>query len=124
MYFFFLRSTAFTLAILILSLLLATACNTSDAQVSASKLDVTNPRLVTVQETGERSFSGTLINDNKQAITIVQVDVALYDQTGARVGTQMIEVEDVPADGEKDFRGVLDVDFPVQRARVISVATP
>jgi len=100
------------------------ACNTSDAQVSASKLDVTNPRLVTVQETGERSFSGTLINDNKQAITIVQVDVALYDQTGARVGTQMIEVEDVPADGEKDFRGVLDVDFPVQRARVISVATP
>lgn len=124
MHFFFLRSTAFTLAILILSLLLATACNTSDAQVSASKLDVTNPRLVTVQETGERSFSGTLINSNKQAITIVQVDVALYDQTGARVGTQMIEVEDVPADGEKNFRGVVDVDFPVQRARVISVATP
>jgi len=110
--------------LLVLTVGVFAACNTSDAQVSATKLDVTSPRLVTVQETGERSFSGTLINNNQQAITIVQVDVALYDQTGARVGTQMIEIDDVPADGEKKFKGVLDVDFPVQRARVISVATP
>lgn len=104
---------------------LATACSNSDAQeVSARNLDVTNPRLVTVEETGERSFSGTLVNDNKKDVSIVQVDVGLYDQTGARVGTTMIEVENVPANGKKNFKGPLSVDFPVAKARVLSVATP
>jgi len=100
-------------------------CNNSDARdVSASKLDVSNPRLVTIKETGERSFSGTLINKNAKAVSIVQVDVGLYDATGARVGTTMIEVENVPANSEKTFRGPLNVDYPVAKARVLSVATP
>ncbi|PEN13853.1 hypothetical protein CRI94_07265 [Longibacter salinarum] len=102
-----------------------TGCGNSGQQgVSASRLDVSNTRLVTITETGERSFSGTLINENSKAVSIVQVDVALYDETGARVGTTMIEVEDVPANSEKDFSGALDVDYPVAKARVLSVATP
>jgi len=124
MSFFSLRSTVSTLAILMLSLLLATACGNSEARVSPKKIDVEEPRLVTVSDTGERSFSGTLINKNKKSITVVQVDVALYDAAGLRVGTTAIEVEDVPGDGKKPFSGVLDTDADVARARVVSVAVP
>jgi hypothetical protein len=99
-------------------------CTSSDAKVSASKLNVINPRLVTIQETGERSFSATLVNENKRPVSIVQVEVALYDASGARAGTTMIEVENVPADAEKDFRSVIDVNYDVARAKVLSIFTP
>lgn len=110
--------------LMILCAVLLTACNSSDAKVSASKLNVTNPRLVTIQETGERSFSATLTNENKRPVSIVQVEVALYEVSGARAGTTMIEVENVPANAEKDFKSVIDVGYDVARAKVISIYTP
>ena len=117
------RWTAFAVFLIVFAASLS-ACTSSDAQVSASKLNVTNPRLVTIQDTGERSFSATLTNDNKRPVAIVQVEVALYDVSGARAGTTMIEVEDVPANAEKDFTSVIDVNYEVARAKVLSVYTP
>ncbi len=110
--------------LVILCAVLLTACNASDAKIAASKLNVTNPRLVTVQETGERSFSATIINENKRPISIVQVEVALYDASGARAGKTMIEVENVPANGKKDFKSVIDVGYDVARAKVSSAYAP
>jgi len=111
-------------------LLLATAiltglagCGGSDRS-SATKLDVKDPKLVTLQETGERSFSGVLINNNAAKLGIVQVEVALYDRAGSRIGTTTIEVEDVPANSEKSFSGPLDTDAPVAKARIRSLMVP
>ena len=118
-----LRRTALAVLLIVIAVPLS-ACTSSDAQVSASKLNVTNPRLVTIQDTGERSFSATLTNDNKRPVAIVQVEVALYDVSGARAGTTMIEVEDIPANAEKDFTSVIDVNYEVARAKVLSVYTP
>lgn len=117
------RCIASTILLITCAVLFA-ACTSSDAKVSASKLNVTNPRLVTIQETGERSFSATLTNDNKRSVAIVQVEVALYEVSGARAGTTMIEVENIPANAEKDFKSVLDVNYDVARAKVLSVYTP
>ena len=91
---------------------------------SAQNLDVKDLKLVTLESTGERSFSGILVNKNSKALSIVQVEVALYDDGGSRVGTTTIEVENVPANGEKEFRGPLDTDVAVAGARVRSLMAP
>lgn len=101
----------------------AAGCGGSDAS-SAQKLDVKEPKLVTLQESGERSFSGVLVNGNSAKLGIVQVEVALYDRAGARIGTTTIEVEDVPANSEKSFSGPLDTDATVAKARIRSLMVP
>jgi hypothetical protein len=101
----------------------AAGCGGSDTS-SATQLDVKDPKLVTLQETGERSFSGVLINNNSAELGIVQVEVALYDRAGSRIGTTTIEVEDVPANSEKSFSGPLDTDAAVAKARIRSLMVP
>jgi len=108
------------LAGLVLSL---SACGDSNAS-SARKMDVKDPRLVRVQETGDRSFSGILVNGNSQAVKLAQVSVALYGASGTRIGTSTIQVQNVPANGEKKFSGPLDTDVDVAQARVRSITIP
>lgn len=102
---------------------LLSGCGDSSAS-SARNVDVEEPRLATVMETGERSFSGVAVNNNAQDLEVIQIEVALYDASGARVGTATIEVEDIPANGRKKFMGGLDTDAPVAGARVRSIAVP
>lgn len=100
------------------------ACGGGNGQPSAQNMSIEDPSLVTVTDTGERAFSATLINNNKKKVSIAQVSVALFDQSGARVGTTTIEVEDIAAGESKKFSGPLDTDAPVAQAQVQSVMIP
>jgi len=86
-------------------------------------LEVIEPRLVKTQ-TGERSFTGTLVNPRPNAISIAQIEVALYDEDGSPVENIQIEVSDVPASDSLDFRQTIDSDQPFSQAQVQSVYTP
>ncbi len=111
------------LALAVAGCVALSGCGTSSSS-SAQNLDVKELKLVTLESTGERSFSGILVNKNSKTLSIVQIEVALYDEGGSRVGTTTIEVEDVPANGEKEFQGPLDTDVPVAGARVRSLMAP
>lgn len=87
-------------------------------------VDVEEPRLTTLESTGQRAFSGVLVNRRSRPIKVAEVRVALYGPTGQRVGMTVIEVEDVPANDRKRFSGPLRTDADVQGARVRSVMAP
>jgi hypothetical protein len=104
-------------------LLTATGCGDSDAS-RPENVEVKDPSLVTVQETGDRQFSAILVNNGGKRIAIAQVKVTLYGAGGAKIGTTSIDVEDIPANGEKRFSGGLNIDQEVTRARVQSILVP
>lgn len=90
----------------------------------ASKgIDVVNPRLIKTSN-GQRAFTGTLVNRRSTAISIAQVEVALYDDEGSPVETIRIEVKDVPAQDSVTFSGKIDSAQPFRQAQVQSVLTP
>lgn len=94
-----------------------------DGTSSAESVDVTQPRLVKTPD-GERAFTGTLVNQGEEAITIAQVQVALYDANGSQVETLQIEVEDIPAKDSVEFSGTINSDRPLSQAQVKSVLVP
>jgi len=87
------------------------------------RLEVVEPRLVKTPN-GERSFTGTLVNTRPNAISIAQIEVALYDDDGSPVENIQIEVSDVPASDSLEFRQTIDSDRPFRQAQVQSVYTP
>ena len=52
---------------------------------------VVEPRLVQTPD-GQRVFAGTLVNQGASTIGIAEVEVALYDDQGARIETMRIQV--------------------------------
>jgi hypothetical protein len=84
---------------------------------------VVQPRLVQTPG-GQRAFTGVLVNRRPQALSIAQVEVALYDASGSPVETIRIDVRDVPAQDSVEFSGVIDSDRPFRQAQVQSVLTP
>lgn len=92
-------------------------------QNSGTNLEVINPRLVQTPD-GQRSFTGTLVNERSQPLSIAQVEVALYDENGSPVETVRIEVKDIPGQDSVEFSGTIDSDRPFQQAQVKSVFTP
>lgn len=86
-------------------------------------VSVVRPRLVQTPS-GERSFTGTLVNRRTSTITIAQVEVALYDDRGSEVETVRIEVKDVPPQDSVDFSGTIDSDRAFRQAQVKSILTP
>jgi hypothetical protein len=84
---------------------------------------VVAPRLVQTPN-GDRAFTGTLVNRRSSAISIAQVEVALYDDRGSPVETIQIEVRDVPAQDSVDFSGKIDSDRVFSQAQVQSILTP
>ena len=89
----------------------------------ADGVEVTNPRLMQTPG-GQRAFTGTLVNTGAQPISIAQVEVALYDDSGSEIETIRIEVEDIPAQDSVDFSGTIDSDRAFSQAQVKSVMTP
>lgn len=90
---------------------------------TATDIDVVNPRLVKTQG-GQRAFTGTLVNNRPNRISIAQVEVALYDDSGSQIETVRIEVEDIPPQDSVDFSGTIDSDLAFSQAQVKSVLTP
>lgn len=100
----------------------AVACGGEEARGEAN-IQVIEPRLVRTPS-GRRAFSGTLVNAGRQPLSIAQVDVALYDDSGSPVETVRIEVKDVAARDSVDFSGTIDSDKSFHQAQVKSILTP
>jgi hypothetical protein len=73
---------------------------------------------------GNRYFSGTLVNKRSRRIPIAEIEVALYGADGSRVGTDQIQVEDIPAQDSLQFRSAANIDESIARVRVRSVLVP
>lgn len=86
-------------------------------------IEVRNFRYVE-QPNGDREFTADVHNTGSEDIPVAQLEVSLFDPTGARVGTQHIEVEDIPANGHRAFTQALTHDGSVGQARVNSVMVP
>jgi hypothetical protein len=96
------------------------ACGSDRA---AKDVDVVNPRLVQTPN-GQRGFTGTLVNQRPNTLSIAQIEVALYDDQGSSVETIRIEVKDVAAGDSVSFNKTIDSDQAFRQAQVQSVLTP
>ncbi|MFB6249061.1 MAG: FxLYD domain-containing protein [Salinibacter sp.] len=101
-------------------LLFAAACGSSQ---SGTDLKVVEPRLVQTPS-GERSFTGTLVNNGASPIPIAQVEVALYDDDGSPVERVQIEVSDIPAQDSVEFSKPINTDRSFRQAQVQRVLAP
>ncbi len=90
---------------------------------STKGVDVVNPRLVQTPN-GDRSFTGTLVNRRSKALSIAQVEVALYDEGGSPVETVRFDVKDVPAQDSVSFSEKIDSDRAFTQAQVQSILAP
>lgn len=88
-----------------------------------NNVEVIEPGLVKTPG-GERSFTGTLVNNGSRPISIAQVEVVLYDESGSVVETIRIEVEEIPAQDSIEFSQRIDSDQSFSQAQVKSVLTP
>ncbi|MFO8233002.1 MAG: DUF3426 domain-containing protein [Longimonas sp.] len=95
----------------------------NDAASRAEDINVRDFRYVE-QPNGDREFTGEVENTGDSDVSIVQVEVSLFDETGNEVGTQQIEVEDVPANDNRPFTQSLTHNGPVGQARVSGVMVP
>ncbi len=86
-------------------------------------IEVRNFRYVE-QPNGNREFTADVHNTGSEDIPVAQLEVSLFDETGAQMGTQHIEVEDIPSNGHRAFTQALTHDGPVGQARVNSVMVP
>ena len=84
---------------------------------------VVEPRLVQTPD-GQRVFAGTLVNQGASTIGIAEVEVALYDDQGARIETMRIQVQDVPPQDSVEFNQTIDSDRPIQQAQVREILIP
>ena len=109
------------LSILFMSGLVA-GCG-GDGSPPSENIEVRDFRYVE-QPNGDREFSADVHNTGSENISIVQLEVTLFDQTGAQIGTQQIEVEDIPANGSRSFTQPLTHAGAVGQARVSSVMVP
>ncbi len=97
------------------------ACESNDA--ASDDVEVVEPRLVETPN-GERSFVGILVNQRSSALSIVQIEVGLYDDDGSRIETMRFDVNDIPAEDSVKFNQVIDSDRPIQQAQVQGILTP
>ncbi len=106
--------------VLLSSILMLAGCESSD---QAENINVHNFRYVEHPD-GERAFSGTVVNSGESDVSVVQIEVNLLDATGTNIGTQSIEVQDIPAEDERDFSHPLNEPGPVEQAQVGRVLAP
>ena len=108
------------------SVLVLGACNgsaSSDEQATRQEgepVRVQDFRLVETSS-GERQVMGTLHNTTSKVIGNAQIKVALYDANNVQVETMNVNVSDIPAAGEVQFKKPLTTGKKVQGARVQSV---
>lgn len=97
------------------------ACENDGSTVD--DVEVVEPRLVETPS-GDRAFTGALVNHRPNTISIAQIEVGLYDDEGSRIETMRFEVEDIAPDDSVEFNQTIDSDEPIQQAQVQSILTP
>lgn len=85
--------------------------------------EVVQPELVQTPS-GERLFTGTLVNQGNSTIGIAEVEVGLYDGEGSRIETMRIQVQDISPSDSVDFNQTIDSDQPIQQAQVQGILIP
>jgi len=116
-----LRGLVLVVVLFVAGAALFAGCGSDGA--SSDDLDVKNPRLVQAPN-GQRSFTGTLVNEQSRTVPIAQIEVALYDDTGSPVETVQIDVKDIPAQDSVDFSHRIDSNRPFSQAQVQGILTP
>lgn len=96
------------------------ACGGNGTQKDAK---VANPRLMQTPD-GQRVFAGTFVNQGSSTVGIAEIEVALYNDKGARIETMRIQVEDIPPNDSTEFSQAIDSDQPIQQAQVQNVLIP
>lgn len=112
---------SFVLASVVLAGGLLTACGNDES--SSDDVEVVEPRLVELPS-GDRAFTGTLVNHRSNTLSIAQIEVGLYDDAGSRVETMRFEVNDVPPQDSVQFNQTIDSDASIQQAQVQGILTP
>ena len=90
---------------------------------TATGVEVVNPRLVQTAS-GQRSFTGTLVNERSRSLSIAQIELALYDDGGSPVETVRFDVRDVPAQDSVSFSERIDSDRSFSQAQIQNILTP
>ena len=85
--------------------------------------EVVQPELVQTPS-GERLFTGTLVNQGNSTIGIADVEVGLYDGEGSRIETMRIQVQDISPSDSVEFNQTIDSDQPIQQAQVQGILIP
>ena len=106
-------------ALLSLLITVGGGCGSSESS-SASQLSVEDFRYVRLSN-GERQVMGTLRNAGASPVRAAQVEVSLFDADNVRIGSMDVTVQDIPANGTKQFEQPIDSDKPIDGARVRSV---
>jgi hypothetical protein len=115
-----LRSLTFVLVVGLLGGFLG-ACGGDGS--GGTNAEVVQPGLVQTPS-GERLFTGTLVNQGSSTIGIAEVEVALYDDEGARIETMRVQVQDVPPSDSVEFNETIDSDRSIQQAQVQGILIP
>lgn len=112
--------SSFLFVVIALGVGLIGACGGDSSGRSA---EIVSPRLVQTPG-GERLFAGTLVNTGSATIGVAEIEVALYDDGGARIETMRIQVQDVPPTDSLEFTETIDSDRPIQQAQVQQILIP
>ncbi|GMQ81154.1 MAG: hypothetical protein BMS9Abin05_0585 [Rhodothermia bacterium] len=73
---------------------------------------------------GARIITGTVVNDGDDPVSVVQIDVSLFDEDNRRISSMFVVVQNIEARGQKNFRESVDVDLLIHGARVRSIIVP
>lgn len=111
----------FGIAVIAVAILAGQGCGSG--QGSGGDVEVIEPRLVQTQS-GERAFTGTLVNNGSRPVSIAQVEVSLYDENGSPVETVRIDVKDISAKDSVQFNSTIDSNRPFRQAQVKEILVP
>lgn len=116
-------TTAFRLSLLLGATVLVAGLLGACGGDTNRNAKVVEPRLMQTPD-GQRVFAGTLVNQGASTIGIAEVEVALYDDQGARIETMRIQVQDIPPQDSVEFNQTIDSDRPIQQAQVREILIP
>lgn len=73
---------------------------------------------------GARILTGTVVNGSEDAVSVIQIDVSLFDDDNRRISSMFVTVQNIEARGQKKFREAVDVDLNINGARVRGIIVP
>lgn len=64
------------------------------------------------------------MNGSEDAVSVIQIDVSLFDDDNRRISSMFVTVQNIEARGQKKFREAVDVDLNINGARVRGIIVP
>lgn len=75
-----------------------------------------------VVENGVRYITGTIKNNTSKKYAYVQVDISLYDESGAQVGSTFANINNLEPDGTWKFKAVVLDDKTASKYKVTNIS--